>query len=76
MPLYRYRTFEEAEQDPPQTEKVASARRRSLFAIAAALRPPNALPGLLRFRTLEEANQHRHDHEVQQALRSKQDGVQ
>ncbi len=68
MPLYRYRSFEEAERDLPNLPGAASAK---LFELAG-LRPPASTRGLLRFRTLEEANRHRQGEQVEAARKAAQ----
>lgn len=61
MPLYKYRSFQEAEE---HLQKLLPAdpleRLRSLEVILAALKPRKAIPrGVIKFKTLEEANRHR-----------------
>lgn len=61
MPIYKYRSFEEAEK---HLHKLLPAdplvRLRRLQEITALLSPPKQIPrGIFRFKSLTEANAHR-----------------
>ena len=69
MPIYKYKTFEEAERalwnfHPDETyfRKVAD-----LWSFANRLRPVAYPKGIFKFRSLEEANKHREHWELENA---------
>lgn len=61
MPLYKYKSLEEAEQHLRQLQSKDPLQRLSdLQDLVYTLRPPRKIQrGIFKFRTLEEANQHR-----------------
>ena len=65
MPIYKYRSLEEAEEhlkklQPKDPLQLLSDLQDMVFA----LKPPkNIKRGIFKFRTLEEANKHRQDQE-------------
>lgn len=66
MPVYKYKTFEQAERalwnfqpDAAYYKKVAE-----LWAFANRLRPIKYPRGIFKFRTIEEANRHRDEFEL------------
>lgn len=63
MPLQRFRDFEEARRAlwSERSDANLFARIRSLWSFARRLAPGAAPRGVRRFRTLEEANQHREE---------------
>lgn len=68
MPVYRYRTFEEAEQDlwfEPGDPRIPQTLRL-LWSMAKALTPHYPLPrGVQKFRSIEEANASREAWEME-----------
>ena len=69
MPLYKYKSFEEAERAMRNFEPDAESYRRSLelWKIARELAPMNMPRGVFKFRTIEEANAHRRGVELAHA---------
>jgi hypothetical protein len=61
MPIYKYKTLEEAEQHLKKLQSKDPLQRLSdLQDLIYALKPPGKIQrGLFKFKTLEEANQHR-----------------
>jgi hypothetical protein len=77
MPVYKYKTFEEAERafwnikvDDEHFKRVAE-----LWEFAHELNPLSYPPGIFKFKTIEEANRHRDEIELAHAkqLRLKRD---
>ena len=69
MPIYKYKTFEEAERalwnfhpDEAYYEKVAE-----LWEFANQLSPINYPRGIFKFKSIEEANKHREEFELDYA---------
>ena len=69
MPIYKYKTFEEAEKalwnfnpDEKYYEKLAE-----LWEFANELNPINYPKGIFKFKSIEEANQHRNEIEISHA---------
>ena len=70
MPVYRYKTFEEADQalwnfDPDQNY---FNQIHQLFIIADKLNAIKCQPGVLKYHTIEEAQEHRLDMEIKAAV--------
>ncbi len=59
MPVFRYRSVEEMPRPERQTGDVPVQRIRALWTRAFLLSPPDPPRGVLRFRTLGEANEAR-----------------
>jgi len=61
MPIYKYKSLEDAEQHLKKLQSQDPLRRLAdLQNLAFALQPPRKIQrGLFKFKTLEEANQHR-----------------
>lgn len=61
MPLYKYKSLEDAEQHLKKLQSPDPLRRLSdLQNLVFVLQPPRKIQrGLFKFKTLEEANQHR-----------------
>ena len=66
MPLYRYKTFAEAERD--LSHLVRGRASRFVFRLADRIGCAPCQRGLFRFRTLEEANEQRRVEEVRAAI--------
>lgn len=69
MPIYKYKSFEEAERalwnfhpDEAYYEKVAE-----LWEFANKLSPINCPQGIFKFKSIEEANKHREEFELDYA---------
>lgn len=78
MPVYKYRTFEEAERalwnfnpDEAYFKRVAD-----LWAFADQLNPIIYSKGIFKFRNLEEANKQRYELELVHAKKVQADGTQ
>ena len=70
MPIYKYRTFEEADQalwnfDP---DLDFFKEINELFSMSEKLNPRNCLQGLWKFRTIKDANQQRLETELENIL--------
>jgi hypothetical protein len=65
MPIYKYRSLEEAEAHLKELLPSDPLERlRQLEAIVTVLKPPRKIQrGIFKFRTLEEANEHRRQFE-------------
>lgn len=61
MPVYKYKTFEEAEKAlwNFEPDEAYFERVRQLFALAQQLNPVRCPRGVFKFKTIEEANKHR-----------------
>ncbi len=67
MPVYKYRSFEEAEEHLKKLLPTDPLERlRQLERIIIVLKPPRKIQrGIFKFRTLEEANEHRKNFDTQ-----------
>jgi hypothetical protein len=70
MPIFKYKSFEEAERalwnfnpDDAYLDRVAA-----LFELAKGLNPIKYPPGIFKFKTIEEANRHREEIELAHAV--------
>jgi hypothetical protein len=65
MPIYKYKTLEEAEKHLKDLQPADALKRLAkLEIILSALQPrKNIQRGLFKFKTLEEANRHRRESE-------------
>lgn len=65
MPIYKYRSLEEAEEHLKKLQPKDPLRLLSdLQDMVFALKPPKKIKcGIFKFRTLEQANKHRQDQE-------------
>lgn len=75
MPVYKYKTFEEAERalwnfhaDEAHFKRVAE-----LWDFADRLNPITYPPGIFKFKTIEEANRHREGIELAHAKKIRQE---
>ena len=59
MPVYKYKSFEEAEQALFHPDDAYFQRVRELWKFADTLCPIRYPRGIFKFRTIEEANAHR-----------------
>lgn len=66
MPVYKYRTFQAAREHLKELQpKHPLAKLSNLQALLYALKPPKSCSkGVFKFKTLEEANRHRHGGEL------------
>jgi len=78
MPIYKYKTFEEAERalwnfhpDEAHFKRVAE-----LWDFADRLNPITYPPGIFKFKTIEEANRHREEIELAHAKKIRQQRMQ
>jgi hypothetical protein len=72
MPIYKYKTFEEADQALWNFNPGSDFFREidELFSMAEKLNPINCQKGLWKFRTIEDARQQRLETELQNAHES------
>lgn len=69
MPVQKFKTFEEAERAlwKPHPDEAYYDRVAELWDFAEKLNPISFPKGILKFRTIEEANKHREELEFAQA---------
>ena len=65
MPVYKYRSLEEAEAHLKELQSADPLQRLSdVMDLVFALKPPRKIPrGVFKFKSLEEANEHRRQFE-------------
>jgi hypothetical protein len=70
MPLYKFKTIEEADMTrkiyEPNDEYFESLKE--LFDFAFTINPPKIQKGVFKFKTMEDANRHRQESELKAAL--------
>jgi len=73
MAVYKYKTFEDAEQALWNFNPDESFYRKihELFIFAAKLNPVNYPPGVYKYKTIEEAQKQRLEWELQNAVDTK-----
>ena len=74
MAVYKYKTFEDAEQDlwNFNTDKRFFRKIHELFIFAAKLNPVNCPRGIYKYKTIEEAQEQRLEWELQNAVKRAQ----
>jgi hypothetical protein len=73
MPIQKFKTFQEASEAlwhvPPDDNYYENLRE--FYKFVRALNPPSAPRGIYFFKTIEEANKHRVEYELQNAIKRK-----